>query len=198
MTEAFRKPFMPPTLDMLQRDWRQSFIRAATANVIARIQKLPDAGAILRAAWPDDDRANLILRAPVEPTKLAALSGNAVTRLLLLAPKSAAARLLDTAIKIDLTGVSSFSFPLATNFTEATFIGEGMPIPVGDGTFAAMPVGPVRKVASIAALTNELERASADTAAIIISHVLEVAVGRGLDWFYFRPMPQATLHPLDC
>lgn len=193
MVPSMTKPFMPPSRAALDADWHRSFVRTSTAAVLGQIQRT-FAETILQT-WPDDARAGLILRGAVEPTKLSALSGNAVTKILHLAPRSAAARLFESAVKIDLTGVSSFSFPLATSFTEATFVEEGYPIPLGQGDFAGMPLGPVRKVALIAALTNELERASADTAAIIISHVLEIAVGNGLDKVWFSADAASDIAP---
>jgi hypothetical protein len=196
MNEAVRKPFLPPTPNDAAVEWRRSFIRAATASALAQIQKRPDAGDVLRTNWPDDTRAGIILqRGAVEPTKLSALSGNSVTRLMLLAPQSAAVKLFELAIKIDLSGVSQFSFPLASSFAEATFIEEAMPIPVGDGSFAGMPLGPVRKVALICALSNELERASGDVASIIISHCLEIAIGNGLAKVLFSADPASVIAP---
>jgi len=189
------KPFVPPTRAALDADWRRSLVRAATSVVLSQIQKNADAEAILRENWPDDVRAGLILRGPVEPMKQSALPGDAVARLMLLAPRSAAAVLFESAVKVDLTGISQFSFPLASSFTEAQFVGEGMAIPVGQGSFAGMPLGPVRKVALIAALTNELERASGNVASTIVSHVLEIAVGNGLAEVLFSADPASDIAP---
>ncbi len=172
-------PFRPDP-SAKARAWRESFIRAATARVLSRIQKTSVEAVLRDAAWQHDNLTGLILRAPVEPLKQADLPGDAVAALMLLAPSSAAAKLFDLAVKVDLSGISSFSFPLPSNFTEAKFVIEGEPISIGQGTFEGMPLGPVRKVALIGALSNELENASAGTASTIISHVLKVAVGNGL------------------
>jgi hypothetical protein len=135
------------------------------------------------------------LRGAVTPLKASDLPGDAVAALMLLAPQSAAAKLFGLAIKVDLAGISSFSFPLPTNFTEAKFVVEGEPISVGQGAFEGMPLGPVRKVALIGALSNELENGSASLASTIIGHVLKVAVGDGLTKVLFSADPASEAAP---
>ena len=186
---------MPPSRADLATEWRRSFVRASTAKVLAQIRKAPDVDAILRANWPTDERARLIVRGAVEPLKQAGMPGNVITQLIALSPESAAARLFQSAVQIDLTGTSQFSFPFASSFDTAAFIEEGMPIPVGQGVFAGMPLGPIKKIAMIAALTAELEYMSIFTAALIIEHVLKVAVGRGLDAVLFDNIAGDDIRP---
>jgi hypothetical protein len=182
MTEAaVRKPFMPPSREALGAEWRRSFVRAATGTVLAQLQNKTAA-------------AELITRAAVEPTKQSALPGDSISRLMLLAPESAAAKLFALAVKVDLAGIQ-LSFPLPTSFAQAAFVEEGAPIPVGQGTFAGMPVGPVRKLALIAALTTELERATSDIASTVIEHVLRIAVGNGLATVLFSADPASAIAP---
>ncbi len=176
------------------RDWVRSFTRAATYTVVAKLLK-SSAAEIHHANWPDDTRAGLIVRGAVSPTKQDAYPGSSVTRLLLLAPKSAASQLAPLATVVDLKGVDQFSFPLASTFADASFVGEGAPIPVRQGVFVGMPVGPIRKLALLAALSNELESASGDIAETIISHTLEIAVGRGLDAVLFSDDAATELAP---
>ena len=113
---------------------------------------------------------------------------------MLLAPESAAAKLFDLAVKVDLSGISSFSFPLASTFTEAKFVEEGFPISVGQGSFAGCRSA-CHKVALIAALTSELETASASVASTIIEHVLKVAVGNGLAKVLFSADAASDIAP---
>ncbi|MBR0746195.1 hypothetical protein JQ582_19880 [Bradyrhizobium japonicum] len=162
------------------RAWVESFIRAATVRVLSRLQKTSAESILRDTGWHHDSLTGLILRAPVEPLKQADVPGDSVAALMLLAPQSAAAKLFGLAVKVDLAGISSFSFPLPSNFTEAKFVIEGEPISVGQGTFAGLPLGPVRKVALIGALTGEMENLSAPVASVIIGHVLKVAVDKGL------------------
>jgi len=178
-----------------ERAWVESFIRAATVRVLSRIQKTSVESILRDAGWQHDSLTGLILRAAVEPLKQGDLPGDSVAPLMLLAPQSAAAKLFDLAVKVDLSGISSFSFPLPSNFTEAKFVIEGEPISVGQGTFTGLPLGPVRKVALIGALTNELENASANIASVIIAHVLKIAVGNGLAKVLFSADAESEAAP---
>ncbi|MBR0787389.1 hypothetical protein [Bradyrhizobium iriomotense] len=184
-----------PDHSAVAREWHRSFIRAATARVLSRVQKTSVEAVLRDAGWQHDNLTGLILRAPVEPLKQADLPGDSVAALMLLAPQSAAAKLFDLAVKVDLAGISSFSFPLPSNFTDAKFVIEGEPISVGQGTFEGMPLGPVRKVALIGALSSELENASAGTASTIISHVLKIAVGNGLAKVLFSDDAESEAAP---
>jgi hypothetical protein len=173
-----RKPFMPPSAVERAADHRRSFTRYATATVLAELQKT-SADAILRENWGDDHRAGMILRAPSEPLKQSAFPGDSVVKLMDLAPASAIAEFSTLVTKIDLTGVTSFSLPMAASLAAAKFIAEGAPIPVVKGSFSGTPVGPIRKLALISALSNELETATAGLASIAIGRTLENAIGVG-------------------
>src|SRR5258707_8109377 len=157
MTEIIRpKPFMPPSRSEIEIGWKRSFVRAATCTVIAKLQK-SSAVEIQRTNWPSDRNAELIVRGAVSPITQFDYPGGTVAKLLLLAPKSGAALLFPLATVVDLKGIASFSFPLPTSFANAGFIAEGAPIPLRQGVYTGMPVGPVRKLALLAALSNELE-----------------------------------------
>ena len=163
------------------REWKRSFVRAATSVVIAKLQK-SSAAEIHKANWPDDSRAAVILRGAVSPTTQDAYPGSSVSRLLLLAPTSLAARLFPLATTVDLQGVSSFSaFPLASNFAAAQWVAEGQPISVRQDNFSGMAIGPVKKIGLIGALSSELENASGGIASVAIGNVLDIAITRGLD-----------------
>ena len=106
---------MPPSRADLATEWRRSFVRASTAKVLAQIEKLltltrscAQIGRLTNA--PDD------FRGAVEPLKQAGMPGNVVTQLISLAPESAAARLFQSAVQVDLSGTSQFSFPFASSF----------------------------------------------------------------------------------
>ena len=124
-----------PDRDAVARDWRRSFIRASTANALSRMQKETGAEEIVRTNWPDDARAAVIARSAMSPMRVGDYPGDVVAELMLLSPDSAAAQLLGLATKVNLSGISSFSFPLSTSFTAAKFCEEGFPISVeqGDG-----------------------------------------------------------------
>jgi hypothetical protein len=137
-----------PDRDAAARDWVRSFNRYATAAVLGEMRKTA-ADAILRETWPDDSRAGLMLRSPVEVLKQSAIPGNAVIQLMRLAPRSSVAQFAELVTKVDLSGVAAFSVPLPTNFAVARFIAEGAEIPAVMGSFSGMAVGPVRKLALI-------------------------------------------------
>ncbi|MGX1320504.1 hypothetical protein AB7M17_003957 [Bradyrhizobium sp. USDA 377] len=178
MTE-FRKPFMPPSRTDLAREWHRSFIRAATARVLSRVQKTSVEAVLRDAGWQHDNLTGLILRAAVEPLKQADLPGDSVAALLLLAPDSEFAEILNLADRINLRGLSQFSLVSPTSFSEAVFVEEGFPIPAAQGVFEGQLIGPVKKLALLAPLTNELENLSAPDASVVISRLLKQAVGKG-------------------
>ncbi|MDE5461155.1 hypothetical protein [Bradyrhizobium sp. CSS354] len=167
MTEIRPRSFMPPTRDALASEWRREFVRDATIKTLARMRKT------------SADEVRLELRSPVSPMKAADFPGDTVAALMTLAPESALAEILALAVKVDLSGVSQFSFPLPGSFSSAVFVEEGFPIPVGQGVFEGLLIGPIRKVAMIGALSNELENYSAPVASVVISHVIKIAVGDG-------------------
>ncbi len=123
-----------------------------------------------------------MVRGAVEPTKATDYPGSSVARLLLLAPTSLAARLFPLATTVDLRGLSSFSaFPLASNFAAAQWVLEGQPISVRQDNFSGMPLGPIKKIGLIGALSSELESATGGIAATALGFVLDNAITRGLD-----------------
>ncbi|MGO4506022.1 hypothetical protein AB4Z51_03310 [Bradyrhizobium sp. 2TAF36] len=117
----------------------------------------------------------------MQPLKASDFPGNAVAKFVALAPRSAIAQLTPLATVVDLSGVSTFSFPLPTNFAAASFVAEGAPIPVRQGLYQGFAIGPLKKIALLAGLSGELENGSGGTATTIIGHTIEVAVGQGTD-----------------
>ena len=158
-----------PDRDAAAREWQRGFTRAATIRVLSQLRKSPAA---------EIERE---LKAAVVPLKQSDFPGSSVTRLLLLAPPSVAAQVLPGGTVVDLTGISQYSSPLPWNFAAGAFIGEGAVIPTRQGSYAGMTVGPVRKIALLAALSDELETSSGDIATAIISNALSIAVHKGLD-----------------
>ena len=63
------------------------------------------------------------------------------------------------------------------------------------GAFSGMQIGPIRKIALIAALSAELEFASAGNAEVAISLALENSVGKGLDSVLFSSSPASDSQP---
>ncbi|WP_453965964.1 hypothetical protein [Bradyrhizobium elkanii] len=161
------KPFMPPSRADLAADWRRSFVNDATVAVLARMRKT------------SADEIRLELRAPVSPMKAADFPGGTVVKIMTLAPDSAFAEILGLGDKIDLSGVSQFSIASPKSFSEAVFVEEGFPIPPAQGVFEGQLIGPTKKIAMLAPLSNELENLSAPNASVVISRLLRIAVGNG-------------------
>jgi hypothetical protein len=138
-----------------------------------------------------------LVRATVSPTTTQDFIKIDIVKLLgSLAPKSAASKLFEISQPIDLSGINSILFPLPGTLPTASFVAEGAPIPVLQGTLsAAMRVGPVRKLALISPLTEELESASAQTASVIFERILEVGISRGLDAALFSANAATAISP---
>ncbi|MCA1390774.1 hypothetical protein I6F20_17040 [Bradyrhizobium sp. IC3123] len=163
--------------------------------MLGRIQKT-SAEAILRDNWREDSRAEMILRGAVEPLKVAGFPGSStVTKLMLLAPDSAFTDILDLGDKIDPTGVSQFSIASLRSFSDAVFIEEGFPIPTAQGVFEGQLIGPVRKLALIAPVTNELENLSAPAASVLISRLLKNSVSTGGEKVLLSADPETAAAP---
>jgi hypothetical protein len=91
----------------------RSLQRAITASVLARIQKTAPEK-VLRGAWPrDDGAAEIIRKGPVSPTATTGSfpAHDVVGAFKSLAPGSAAIKLFDLCVKLDLSGVSTIKVP---------------------------------------------------------------------------------------
>jgi Phage capsid family len=167
----------------LEREQRRSLVRAATAVALGAVQHCP-AHEILARAWPHDRDAELVLRAAVVPTTTAnatAISVDAVAFLVSMAPASAAARLFEKALRINLAGIHATNVARLLTVPGPGFVAEGAPIPVVAGDLDATPVGPTFKMALIIALSNELEFSSPENASQIIGRALSDAAMKQLD-----------------
>ena len=183
-----------PDFGAREREQRRSYIRSVTALALSKTRKEGPL-AIVRSAWPGDETAHLFTRAAVEPLKTTDFPRVNVIKLLAsLAPRSGASKLFELAQPIDLSGINTVLFPLPTAITNAAFVAEAAPIPVLQGTLGAgMVIGPVRKLAVISVLTEEIENASAQTASVVMERLLSVGVARGLDKALFSAnAPSAT------
>jgi hypothetical protein len=167
------------------------FIRAAYAEAAGMLRKVP-AEEILRSKWGHDDaavallnRANPGAAMTTVPSWAGALASNSFSSFVTdLAPASAAARLIELGIKVDLTGFSTITVPARNGpAVAAPWVGEGAGIPVVKATLAAAVVGPARKLGSIVVWTEELDKVSG--AAAIFEQLLRDNVSAALDLAYF-------------
>jgi hypothetical protein len=145
-----------------------------------------------------DERANLLLRAAVQPTSRADFPTHKIVDIFRsLAPTSAAFSLFERSIQIDLSGIDTVAIPNspATASTAPVFIGEGAPAPVLALTFASTTLGPARKILVIATESMELEHATPQGAAAVIGRVLSDRVGIGVDKVAFGTAAATSAAP---
>jgi hypothetical protein len=175
-----------------QRAWQ----RAIAAHALATLRN-DDPNRVLRAAWPSDDRVGLILRAAQTPTTTANFPAHdVVAAFRSLAPGSAALALFELSLKLDLRGVTTVRIPdLAALPPAPVFVEEGKPGPALEWSFAATVLGPVKKILVMSAVTNELNDATADTAAAVIAQVLATAANKSIDAVAFGSAAATTAQP---
>jgi hypothetical protein len=75
------------------------------------------------------------------------------------------------------------------------FVGEGLPHPVGQGVMNRVLVGPVHKMLMGAAVTNELEFATIESATAIIGRLLSEQASKSLDAALFDNVASSAIRP---
>jgi hypothetical protein len=168
----------------LEHEQRRSLTRAITAIALAGTTRSPST--VLKSAWPYDDAAGLILRAAVSPTLTSTYPAfQAATVLPNLAPASAAIRLFNASLTLDMAGINTVRVPHAVTVPAPIFVPEGSAAPTVQLSLAATDVGPVRKILILAAVTSELENATPETASAVVGRILSNAVTKSLDAIAF-------------
>jgi Phage capsid family len=189
------KPLSLVPEDLSADTQRRSLNRAVTALALGTIKK-QNAETILRANWPNDARAGVLLKAAVSPLETSGLPGPVgLAPFKSLAPSSATVALFGRGTEVSLIGVSQLAIPSVAAPPQAGFVGEGQPIPNIDFDFAANKIGPLRKLALLATVTGELQVATAETASVIIGRVLSDAVSKSLDRAVFSTDAESEDQP---
>jgi hypothetical protein len=148
-----------------------------------------------------DEGARAVLKASVAPASTdgwgGSLTGTRVGNFLRsLRPRSAAAQLIDRAARYSFEGVNSVSLPrLSADFPAPAWISEGGAIPVYQGSFASVLLGPPKKLAAMAGLTNEMAAMSAEDAEQTIRILLEDAAAKALDASLFSDAAASAVRP---
>lgn len=185
--------FTSETRRLEQRSWS----RVIAARALSSPQR--SAEKILRASWPSDDRAALIMKAAVSPTSTSdgPLLADQIAVFRSLFPGSALWRLLDNpnALKLDLKGVNTISVPHVGNFPQPVFVGEGQPGPVVQWSMTRAVVGPAKKILVLSAVSEELEAASPQSVAGVIGRVLSDSTGKSIDFIGFDASPGDDIRP---
>jgi hypothetical protein len=173
-----------PDYAALATEQRRSLYRAASAIVLTTAREGVGAEEFLRRAWPDDAQAARILKAASSPTSTtnSGLPGVSTVGLFrLLAPQSSALQLFDRGLSVDLARITSVIMPTIATLPAVVFVGEGQPIPATNLAFGTVTVGPVKKLAIISAVSEEIESAGPEAASAVVGRILSAAVTKGLD-----------------
>jgi hypothetical protein len=156
---------------------------------------------ILKAVWPNDDRAARVLKGPVSPTALGT-SGlpliDVVGEWRSITPSAAIWKLLshDAVLKISLRGIHQVSVPyFASLSAPPVFVAEGAPAPAFNENYVKVALGPVKKILALTALSEELQEASPQDVSAIISNVLSNAVSRVIDVIAFDANAATAVRP---
>jgi hypothetical protein len=160
---------------------RRSVQRVLAAKALATARKL-NAADILRAAWPGDGQAAMLLKAASPPLTTGDYPQIQTTAMLRnLAPSSAALKLFADSLQIDLGGITSVSVPHIAPAPLAVFIGEGQPMPLLNYTVGKTTVGPMRKILFGIAVSREVNESTPGTAAVVLGEAMNAHASRSLD-----------------
>jgi hypothetical protein len=177
----------------------RSMRRAIAASVIATIRK-GSAERVLRATWGRDEGAlQFLQRAAVPPASTTDGYPAGIDQIgpfRSLVPGSAALALFDASNTLDLAGLTTISVPnVAALPPRPPFVGEGQPAPAVQLALGKTVLGPARKIMVLAAMTREIEEASANTAEAVIGRVLADASSAAIDLAAFDANPADATRP---
>jgi hypothetical protein len=185
---------------------RTSVARVLVCEVLGQLTKT-DPATLQNRHWPGDTLArefydDMVIRgttAPADTTTsgwASQLAPAAVGAFLSgLAPMSAAVRLFEKSVRLDFTGVNTFTIPRATTSAEPTFIAELSPIPITQNVLGAVTVGPVKKMLLGSAVSAELEFYAVESAVAIVQSIMSEQAGRSLDSAVFSTAAASSLRP---
>ena len=177
---------------------RRSFVRACAAKVLT-IRRKASPLAFAQTVWAEDEIAQTMLRAISSPTDRIAFPGIQAARVLpMLSPNAASSKLLALGMIIDLTGLSSIKLPYVGGTgrpSQPIFVPEGSPSPVVNLLTSAATLGPACKIVLNAAVSDEVQTASAETAEKIVSDALAIAVQQGVDAALFSNAAATSSNP---
>jgi len=196
---SLRRPLVPEDVNPKDRagELFRSVTRAATAALLNRIRSPHDGQGerVLAECWPADRNALAILtRAATAPATTTTAGWAAELALATTAgvflsslPESAASRLFAAGLMLPLDGVASIKVPYAaaTPSLAPSIVAEGAPIPVRQAGITTVTLGPIRKLAVLTALTNELGGHSTPVAELLIRQVLAGSAALALDQTVF-------------
>jgi len=124
---------------------RRALNRALAALALGASRRRTPAD-ILKGAWPNDRTAEAVLKAATSPLTTGNFPGTTRTPSLQnIAPQSAALKLFELGLALDLTGVATVKVPRVDAPPVGVFVGEGKPAPALQLLTGASSIGPPRK-----------------------------------------------------
>jgi hypothetical protein len=174
----------------------RSIQRAIAASALAVIRK-SNSEKVLKQTWPRDEGAALLLKAAQHPTSTTDyIRHDLVGVFRSIAPGSAALKLFDASVKLDLAGVTTIAVPFVAGLPpQPAFVGESAPAPAVQFAAAAAVVGPARKILVLSGVTRELDEAAPETASAVIGQVLGAASSASIDLAAFDANPADSTRP---
>jgi hypothetical protein len=158
---------------------------------------------VVRGLYGRDDTSELILRAASSPATLTdpawagPLARNLVASELIqkITALSAAASLMQAALKVDLTGKGSITVPGRTYNPQSAggWIGEGQPIPLREPPILGGPKLMPRKLAVVTSFTEEMARA--DSIEAFVTAAVREAAAALLDLQLLSTAADDGVHP---
>jgi hypothetical protein len=187
-TEDIRRLSRKKYPDAYASENRKSFVRTVTAKVLTTRRKSSPL-AFAQHVWSEDEIAASMLKGISSPTDRAAFPEIQAVRILpMLSPNAASSKLFNLGMTLDLTGITAIKLPFVGGSgrpAAPAFVAEGSPLPMVDLVVSAPTLGPTCKISLGAAITDEIQSASADTAEQIVSAALAIAVEQGTDVVLF-------------
>jgi hypothetical protein len=192
-----RRPIVPEDRAAFAAESRRSWHRAIAAHALATLRRNDDAATIVKSTWPNDARAQLIVRGASSPTATADYpSFNPVVAFRSLAPGSAALALFERGLALDLTGISTIRIPAVAGLpVQPIFVAEDMAAATLQWTMESTVVGPARKVLIAAVVTRELDEATPATAEAVVARVMADVANKGIDSAAFDSAAADTTRP---
>jgi hypothetical protein len=174
-----------------------ALVRATIAKAMARLDPRCNEHDHLRARWPDDSTAPLILRAASPPPTLAAnpALGHTVMADLIatIGPAGAGARLLQAGLQLVFDSAGEVYVPgLEATADKVSFVREGAPIPFHGLTVTGVLLEP-RKLAVIVALSAEMIAGS--NAEALVTDALFRATSLAIDAALFDDVAGDDVRP---
>jgi hypothetical protein len=178
-----------------RRNELRSHHRALTAHLFEQAGR-GKAEDVLKT-WRDE-RAALLLKTAVSPTSRTDFPVQRIVDIYRsLAPTSAAMSLFERGLHIDLTGLDTVFIPNAPSPANAPaiFVTEGAPARIVQAAFNKSQLGPSCKTLVIAAVSNELESATPQTASAVIAKILSDRTNVGIDKVAFGAAAGSATQP---